>query len=208
MRRSFHAAAASAALLACLSACASDSDPASADAPVDTLVTTESTPASSDPYAWRAVAYEDYLEAAHQLNIRPDLLRPRAGFDDGLDELCRSTPEQLSQVRQTQQANLDEGATYTAAQYMSDEVSLRIDLACPQRMGDWTSAATEAGQEAPDDSAVSDEDLARATAEEQAADDADAVDAVAEESVTEDVAEDIAEDVTATPTPGTGTAGY
>ncbi len=171
MRRSVIAAAASAALLACLGACSGGSEPdaSSVLAPVTPIVA--STPTPADPYAWTGVPYGDYLDAAEQLGIRPDLLRPLSGFSSGLNALCHTPPDQMVELRKAQLANTEDAAAYSVAQYMHDEVALRIGMACPQRMPDWSTAAgtgavgTGGGE---DDPAVTDEDLARATAEEEA----------------------------------------
>lgn len=177
MRRSVIATAASAALLAGLGACSGGSESDVPSAAVAVVPVIAATPgAAADPYAWTDVLYEDYLEAADQLGIRPDLRRPLAGFSSGLNELCHQTPEQLAEMRKAQQANLNEADTFSAAQYMSDEVALRIGMACPQRMSDWTSTnsssedtATGGSEADGSEASVTDEDLARATAEEESA---------------------------------------
>lgn len=176
MRRSVIAAAASAALLPWLSACGgTESDTASGAGPALVLPSAVATPAAvADPYAWTDVPYGDYLKAAEQLGIRRDLLRPPTGFSAGLAELCRTAPAQLVEIRKAHLANLDNADTFSAAQFMQDEVALRIGLACPQRMVDWTAAgtgedgATGGSESDGSEAAVTDEDLARATAQEQA----------------------------------------
>lgn len=175
MRRFVIVGAASAALLAGLGACSdgNESDGASAAVPVAPVVVVTPTAASADPYAWTDIRYEDYLKAAEQLGIRPDMLRPLAGFSSGLSELCHTAPAQFGEMRQAQLTNTANTETYSAAQYMHDEVALRIGLACPQRMADWTATntgedtATGGSESDGSEAAVTDEDLARAAAEEK-----------------------------------------
>lgn len=167
MRR-FRLAAASVAVLACLGAC-SDGD-SDGDAVAAVVPTESASPTSLDPYAWANVPYKDYLDAAEQIGLRPDVLVPEFGFDTGLDKLCHTTPADFATMRKTQMANTRDTDTYTTAHYLGDEVALRLGLACPQRMGDWTATDdghAEDGDTSDDDvSAVTDEDLKRAEAEE------------------------------------------
>ncbi len=168
MRRSWLAAA-SVALLACLGACSSDGDSASVEA-ASVEPTPTPVPTPFDPYGWADVEYEDYLEAAQELGLRPDVLVPQAGFSSGLSALCRSSAEELAALRTSHAAYTEDSETYSTAKYLTDEVGLRLGLACPQRMGDWTEASME-HETGPSDSdaensAVTDEDLARAAEEE------------------------------------------
>jgi hypothetical protein len=168
MRR-FGLAAASVAVLACLGAC-SDGDVADAQPAPEPTVSAEPTP--TDPFAWTDVPYKDYLDAAHEIGLRPDVLVPESGFSSGLNTLCHTTPTDFAALRKSQQANTSDTDTYTTAKYLSDEVGLRLGLACPQRMGDWAATSDDraSADEADDDvSTVTDEDLARAEAEEAAA---------------------------------------
>lgn len=169
MRR-FELAAASVAVLACLGAC---SDGAGGGSAVAEAAPTESaTPTAVDPYAWAVVPYKEYLDAAQQIGLRPDVLVPESGFAAGLDTLCHTSPEDFAAMRKTQMANTRDTDTYTAAEYLGDEVGLRIGLACPQRMSDWTATDDERsddGDSSDDVSEVTGEDLARAQAEEAGA---------------------------------------
>ena len=177
MRRTVLAVA-SVAALACLGACGNDSDSASDEAVV-VAPTPSPVPASLDPFAWSDVAYQDYLDAADQLGLRPDVLVPEAAFSSGLNTLCRTSAEDMVTMRSQHQSYTENAATYSTAKYLAEEVGLRIGLACPQRMTDWTAAGYDSGDDigsrhrddSGDDgvSAVTDEDLARATAEEAAA---------------------------------------
>lgn len=163
-------AAASAVLLACLGACSNDSDAASAEAVV--VQPTESTATPLDPYAWSDVSYAEYLEAAQQIGLRPDVLVPEAGFSSGLNTLCRSSAEELATMRDSHVEDVTDSGTYSTAKYLADEVGLRLGLACPQRMTDWTAASIEQEDtdedQAEEGSSVTDDDLDRATAEEEA----------------------------------------
>lgn len=167
-------AAASFAALACLGACGNDSDAASDEAVVVTSTPTPE-PTPVDPFAWNDVPYQEYLDAAEELGLRPDVLLPEAGFSSGLSTLCRTTAEDMVAMRSSHQSYTEDAATYSTAKYLADEVGLRIGLACPQRMTDWTAAGYDErdqheGDEDDDGvSAVTDEDLARAAAEEAAA---------------------------------------
>jgi len=170
MRR-FVLAAASVAALACLGACSDGDGVADATAAEPTA---SADPTPLDPYAWTEVPYQEYLDAADQIGLRPDVLVPEAGFSSGLNELCHTSPADFVTMRKSQMANTKETETYTAAKYLGDEVGLRIGLACPQRMGDWAATdddhVDDDGNSADDDvSEVTDADLARAEAEEAAA---------------------------------------
>lgn len=170
-------ATASAVLLACLGACGNDSDAASDDAVVVEPAASAS-PTAADPYAWTDVAYADYLEAADQIGLRPDVLVPEAGFSSGLSVLCRTSAEELATMRSSYVEDVTDSGTYSTAKYLADEVGLRLGLACPQRMTDWTAAGleqddadtdTDADTDASEEgSSVTDDDLDRATAEEVA----------------------------------------
>lgn len=168
-------AAASAVLLVCLGACGNDSDAdidtASGDA-VMVEPTASASPTALDPYAWTDVPYADYLEAADQIGLRPDVLVAEAGFSSGLSVLCRTSAEELATMRSSYVEDVTDSGTYSTAKYLADEVGLRLGLACPQRMTDWTAASV--GQDDTDidssdeGSSVTDDDLDRATAEEAA----------------------------------------
>lgn len=168
-------AAASVAALACLGACSNDSDAASDAVVVATPTPTpEATP--TDPFAWSDVEYQDYLDAAQELGLRPDVLVPEAGFTSGLSALCRTPAVEMVTMRSEHRSYTEDAATYSTAKYLADEIGLRIGLACPQRMTDWTAAEDDSrderdGGDDRDDgvSAVTDEDLAKAAAEEAAA---------------------------------------
>ena len=167
-------ATASAVLLACLGACGNDSDAASDDAVVVEPAASAS-PTAADPYAWTDVAYADYLEAADQIGLRPDVLVPEAGFSSGLSVLCRTSAEELATMRSSYVEDVTDSGTYSTAKYLADEVGLRLGLACPQRMTDWTAASVEQDDTDSDTdtdesegSSVTDDDLDRATAEEVA----------------------------------------
>lgn len=171
MRRTMLATA-SAVLLACLGACTDDrSDAASDDVAVVPAVTPEPTPL--DPFGWADVDYEDYLAAADELGLRPEVLLPMAGFSSSLNLLCHSSAEDLARMRTAQMDHTKETETYSNAKYLGDEVALRLGLACPQRMADWNAAGIDrdnssSGEDDADDgvSAVTDADLAEAVAEE------------------------------------------
>lgn len=164
-------AAASAVLLACLGACASDSD-ATSDEAVEARPTEAGTPTPADPFAWADVSYDDYLEAAEQIGLRPDVLVPEAGFSSSLNALCRTSAEEMVVMRSSHVEDVADSGTYSTAKYLADEVGLRLGMACPQRMTDWTAAGLEQDGTDPDEleqeSSVSDDDLDRATAEEVA----------------------------------------
>lgn len=164
-------AATSVAALACLSGCNSRGEAAQAAPVAPPTVTGAPTP--TDPYAWVDVPYKDYLDAADQIGLRPDVLVPEAGFSSSLNTLCHTSPADLATLRKTQLANRDGTDTYTTAKYLGDEVGLRLGLACPQRMADWAATDDEGdGSVNPspgptdDVSEVSGAELARAEAEE------------------------------------------
>jgi hypothetical protein len=171
MRRTMLTAA-SVAALACLGGCSSGDDAKQA-APTE-QVTASAEPSTLDPNAWVDVPYKDYLAAADQIGLRPDVLQPESGFSSGLNTLCHTSAADLATMRKTQLANRDGTDTYTTAKYLGDEVGLRIGMSCPQRMGDW--AATEADDDGAsagptdDISEVSEADLARAAAQEASSD--------------------------------------
>ena len=169
MRRTMLAAA-SAVLLACLGACADDSDDASGET-VAIQPIESGTPTPLDPFAWTDVSYFDYLEAADEIGLRPDVLVPEAGFSSGLDALCRTSAEDMATMRSSHIEDVADSGTYSTAKYRGDEVGLRIGMACPQRMTDWTTAGLEQDGTDPDEqSTVTDDDLDRAAAEEVAQD--------------------------------------
>jgi hypothetical protein len=169
MRR-FMLVAASAATLACLGACSDGGDVAQ---DVTTQPTVSSEPTPLDPFAWTDVPYREYLDAAQEIGVRPDVLVSESGFSAGLDALCHTSSADLAALRKTQLAKTHNTETYSDADYLGDEVGLRIGLACPQRMSDWTATSdgetASDGEGADDISAVTDEDLARARAEEAGA---------------------------------------
>lgn len=168
MRRTMLAAA-SAVLLACLGACANDSDGES-DETVAMQPADSPTATPADPFAWTDVSYSDYLEAADQIGLRPDVLVPEAGFSSGLNTLCHTSAEEMAVMRNSHVGDVADSGTYSTAKYLGDEVGLRLGMACPQRMTDWTAADLEQDGTDPDEpeeqSTVSDDDLDRATAEE------------------------------------------
>jgi hypothetical protein len=170
MRRTMLAAA-SAVLLACLGACANDSDGASDEA-VAVQPAESGTPTPLDPFAWTDVSYYDYLEAAEQIGLRPDVLVPEAGFSSGLNALCHTSAEEMATMRSSHVEDVADSGTYSTAKYLGDEVGLRLGMACPQRMTDWTAAGLEQEGTDPDEpeeeSTVTEDDLDRATAEEVA----------------------------------------
>lgn len=192
-------AAASAVLLACLSACADDSDVASENEVV--VQPAESTsPTPFDPFAWSDVPYADYVEAADQIGLRPDVLVPEAGFSSGLNTLCHTSAEDMAVMRSSHVEDVSDSGTYSTAKYLADEVGLRLGLACPQRMTDWTAAGVQQddtdSDQTEEDSSVTGDDLDRATEEEVAES--------SEPSTAPDVAEqDDAGDTTVTTTVGT-----
>ncbi len=142
MRRTMLVAA-SFATVACLGACGGGSDSASGDAVV-VQPTPSAPPISLDPFAWTDVAYQDYLDAADQLGLRPDVLVSEAGFSSGLNTLCRTTPDAMVTMRTSHGSYTEDAETYSTAKYLAEEVGLRIGLACPQRMTDWTAAGYDA----------------------------------------------------------------
>jgi hypothetical protein len=163
-------AAASVAALACLGACSDDRDVAQDTAPA--APTASAQPTTLDPFAWTDVPYSEYLDAAEQIGLRPDVLMPEAGFSTGLNTLCHTTPADFMTLRKSQMSKTEQTDTYTTAKYLGDEVGLRIGLACPQRMVDWSATSEDqmGGDDSADDvSAVTDEELARAEADEAAA---------------------------------------
>jgi hypothetical protein len=170
MRR-FMLVAASAAALACLGACSDGSDVAQ---DVTTQPTVSAEPTPLDPFAWTDVPYKEYLDAAQEIGVRPDVLVSESGFSAGLDALCHTSSADLAAMRKAQLSKTRNTETYSDADYLGDEVGLRIGLACPQRMSDWTATSDDqmdADGNTSDDqvSAVTDEDLARAQAEETGA---------------------------------------
>jgi hypothetical protein len=172
MRRTMFAAA-SAVLLACLGACANDSDGGS-DETVAVQPAASATPTSLDPFAWTDVSYAEYLEAAEQIGLRPDVLVAEAGFSSGLNTLCHTSAEEMAVMRSSHVEDVADSGTYSTAKYLGDEIGLRLGMACPQRMTDWTAAGLEQDGTDPDEpeeqSTVTDDDLDRATAEEVAED--------------------------------------
>lgn len=172
MRRTMLAAA-SAVLLACLGACANGSDGGSDEA-VAVQPAESATPTALDPFAWTDVSYYDYLEAAEQIGLRPDVLVPEAGFSSGLNTLCHTSAEEMAVMRSAHVEDVADSGTYSTAKYLGDEIGLRLGMACPQRMTDWTAAGLEQDGTDPDEpeeqSTVTDDDLDRATAEEVAED--------------------------------------
>ena len=169
MRRTMLATA-SVVLLACLGACTNDSDAASDEAVPQPAAS--ALPTAVDPFAWTDVSYEEYLEAADQIGLRPDVLVPEAGFSSGLGALCHTSAEDMATMRRSHVGDVADSGSYSTAEYLGDEAGLRLGLACPQRMTDWTAAGTEHTDTGPDQAedgtAVTDDDLDRATAEEVA----------------------------------------
>jgi|GEM_PF-4197086 len=105
--------------------------------------------ASTDPYAPKLVAYHEYRDAAMQMSIRANLLSPMASFRAGLDKLCHTPPDGFAQLRRSQRllSRADPDPT-SALQSRTDETALRVDMACPQRMADWTTAREAVDQNA------------------------------------------------------------
>lgn len=129
--------AATAALLACLGACGGSSDaPDSAPAPAPAPSETPSS--SPDPYAWVDVPYAAYYEAAEKLAIRPDMLTPADELSGSLESLCTTSAEGLAELRRAQVASVEMASAF----FLDDETTLRLSLACPQRIADWVSART------------------------------------------------------------------
>lgn len=163
-------ATASAVLMACLGACTNDRSDAASDADVAVQPTPTAEPTALDPFGWTDVSYQEYLDAANQLGLRPDFLVPEAGFSSGLNILCHTSAEDLVEMRTTQMSHTKETETYSTAKHLADEVALRLGLACPQRMTDWKAAEGEQAERNSDAedgvSAVTDADLAEAIAEE------------------------------------------
>ena len=172
MRRTMLATA-SVVLLACLGACTDDRSDGASDDAVVVQPTPSPEPTALDPFAWKDVSYEEYLAAADELGLRPEVLLPMAGFSSGLKALCTSSAEELAAMRTAQMDHTRETETYSAAKYLGDEVALRLGLACPQRMTDWNAAGVDRDEHSDSDdgvSAVSDAELAEAIAEEASSD--------------------------------------
>ncbi|MBA3744135.1 hypothetical protein [Sporichthya sp.] len=158
-------------LLACLGACTDDRSDAASDEALVVLPTVTPEPTPLDPFAWSDVDYEDYLAAADELGLRPEVLLPLAGFSSALNALCHTSAEDLAKMRTAQMDHTKETESYSNAKYLGDEVALRLGLACPQRMTDWNAAGSDrddSGDSDADDgvSAVTDAELAEAVAEE------------------------------------------
>ncbi|MGQ0630043.1 MAG: hypothetical protein ACT4P1_03315 [Sporichthyaceae bacterium] len=141
MRQRLGSAAAVAAALVVLSACGGGSDAAPPQAAVVPVVAdTDTSQVEQNPFAWSQVPYAVYVEAAEQLAIRPDVLIPSGEFLASLGEICTTPTGGYTDLRAQQVASSDtETGDQTTAQYLRDETSLRITLACPQRMPDWIS---------------------------------------------------------------------
>lgn len=166
MRHRHSVAAAVAAALGVLSACSGGSDAAPSQAAV-APVAADTTQVLENPFAWSQVPYGEYLDAAEQLAIRPDVLISSESFLASLDELCTTPAAGYQDLRRLQLASSDTDTNDQAtAQYLRDETSLRITLACPQRMADWVSVPEA---ESVDDLAAEEAEAAQqVSAEEQA----------------------------------------
>lgn len=113
-------------------------------------------PAAGDPYAWSDVDYQDYRAAALAVPISSDLLVAPAALTQSLDTLCHTDPAGFAQLvadhkarAQTDDSDLDS--------HLGQEVSLRLGMACPQRMGDWLTAERD-GEPAAESAATAEGD--------------------------------------------------
>lgn len=105
----------------------------------------ESPAAPADPYAWTDVAYADYRAAALQVPIRPEFLVTPGALTQSLDTVCTTDlagyTELLSAHRHRAR---DASEAAQRRRYLAEEVSLRLGMACPQRMADWATARAAA----------------------------------------------------------------
>ncbi|MGQ0623755.1 MAG: hypothetical protein ACT4PP_03750 [Sporichthyaceae bacterium] len=126
-----------AAALLGISACGGGSDAAPPQAAIAPVVA-ETTQVLTNAFAWTEVPYAEYLDTAQQLSIRPDVLVHSERWTASLEEICTAPASSYQELRTSQLASNDtDTGDQSTAQYLRDETSLRITLACPQRMADW-----------------------------------------------------------------------
>jgi len=109
-----------------------------ADVPAPQVAVQE--PTAGDPYAWTDVNYQDYRSAALAVPISPDLLIAPAALTQSLDTLCHTDPAGFAQLLADHRARARTDEGDDVDQHLGEEVSLRLGMACPQRMGDWLGA--------------------------------------------------------------------
>lgn len=98
----------------------------------------------TDPYAWTDVDYQEYRSAALQVPLSPELLIAPADLTASLDALCHTDPAGFATLLAEHQSKGNERPNSDLAKHLSEEVSLRLGMACPQRMGDWMTARGDA----------------------------------------------------------------
>lgn len=125
------------AMLFGLAACAGSED-AAAPAPPPAAAVAEQT--SADPFAWKDVRYQDYRAAALQVPISPELLVAPAALTQSLDSLCHTDSAGFVQLIVDHESKAQAASQNDLDKHLAEEVSLRLGLACPQRMGDWMAA--------------------------------------------------------------------
>lgn len=123
-------------------ACGTAKDSAG-DAPAAPQVAVQE-PAAGDPYAWTDVDYQDYRAAALAVPISPDLLVAPAGLTQSLDTLCHTDPAGFAQLVADHRTRAQTDSDSEVDKHLGEEVSLRLGMACPQRMGDWLTAERDA----------------------------------------------------------------
>lgn len=116
----------------------------------------------TDPYAWTDVDYQEYRSAALQVPLSPELLIGPTDLTASLDALCHTDPAGFAALLAEHRTKAGERPNSDLAKHLGEEVSLRLGMACPQRMGDWMTARGDA-ERADDPSAGTDVASSRPT---------------------------------------------
>lgn len=100
-----------------------------------------------DPYAWTDVGYQEYRAAALQVPLSPELLLNPGDLTASLEPLCRTDGAGFAQMLAEHRQRAAARPNSDLAKHLAEEVSLRLGMACPQRMGEWMSARADADRE-------------------------------------------------------------
>lgn len=124
------------AVLLGLAACGGSKD-AAVPAPPPAPVAEQAT---ADPFAWKDVRYQDYRAAALQVPLGAELLIAPDALTQSLDTLCHTDSAGFVQLLLDHESKAREASQNDLDKHLAEEVSLRLGLSCPQRMGDWMAA--------------------------------------------------------------------
>lgn len=111
-------------------------------APPAPEVTAVETP--TDPFAWSEIDYQEYRSAALQVPLSPELLLGPQELKASLDPLCHTDGAGFAQMLADHRERAQRKPNSDLAKHLAEEVSLRLGMACPQRMGDWMTARSDA----------------------------------------------------------------